>query len=65
MLMLGNVVNAWQTRHWPSTLQHVALVQLDQALHSVKASALLAGSLEAQGLHEGHVPTRLVWGALQ
>lgn len=65
MLMLGNVVNAWQTRHWPSMLQHVALVQLDQALHSVKASALLAGSLEAQGLHEGHVPTRLVWAALQ
>jgi len=65
LLMLGNPYNAWQTRHWPSTLQHVALVQLDQALHSVNASALLAGSLEAQGLHEGHIPTRLVWAALQ
>lgn len=64
-MQLKRLNTAWKTLQWPSKLQHVALAQLDQALQSVNASALLAGSLEAQCLHEGHVPTRLVWGALQ
>jgi hypothetical protein len=65
IVFLKRLITAWQTRQWPSKLQHAALAQLDQALIHIQASALLAGSLEAQGLHEGHVPTRLVWASLQ
>lgn len=56
----------WQGRSsWPSKLQHGALLQLDMALQQLATSALVVAALEAQGLHQGHVPTRLVWAALR
>lgn len=51
-------------RRWPAKLQHGALLQVDAALQQVGASALVTAALEAQGLHQGQVPTRLVWAAL-
>ena len=49
---------------WPAKLQHGALLQVDAALLQLGSTALVAAALEAQGLHQGHVPTRLVWAAL-
>lgn len=46
-------------------LQHGALLQIDFVLHRIGAAGLIRSTLENQGLHNGHVPTRMVWSALR